>query len=81
LNTIFQQVQSLPSLKGHDKKGLIDFPDAVRNLSCTAVAFDRQAYISNHKRFNQTTLDMLRGVATGEFSAPIFRLFRHSATG
>jgi hypothetical protein len=30
LDTIFQQVESLPSLKGHDKKGLINFADAVQ---------------------------------------------------
>jgi hypothetical protein len=47
LDTIFQQVESLPSLKGHDKKGLINFADAVRNLTSTAVAFDCQPYLSN----------------------------------
>jgi hypothetical protein len=47
LDTIFQQVESLPSMKRHDKKGLINFADAVRNLTSTAVAFDCQPYLSN----------------------------------
>jgi hypothetical protein len=49
LDTIFQQVESLPSLQGHDKKGLVKFADAIRNLTSTAVAFDCQPYLSNPK--------------------------------
>jgi hypothetical protein len=47
LDTIFQQVELLPNLQGHDKKGLINFAVAVRNLTSTAVAFDCQPYLSN----------------------------------
>jgi hypothetical protein len=47
LDTIFQQVESLPSLKDRDKKGFIKFVDSVRNLTSTAVAFEFEPYLCN----------------------------------
>jgi hypothetical protein len=47
LNTIFQEVESLPSLKDRDKKGFIKFVDSVRNLTSTAVAFECEPYLYN----------------------------------
>jgi hypothetical protein len=47
LDTIFQQVESLPSLKDRDKKGFIKFVDSVRNLTPTAVAFECEPYLCN----------------------------------
>jgi hypothetical protein len=47
LDTIFQQVESLPSpsLKDRDKKGFIKFVDSVQNLTSTAIAFECEPYL------------------------------------
>jgi hypothetical protein len=49
LDTIFQEVELLPSLKDGDRKGFFKFVDSVRNLATTAVAFECEPYLCNPK--------------------------------